>query len=343
VSTLPDAEAVDENALYLCDGVYYKWVREFSDVTVNNGDTILDVVSYITANGGTASTNTVATLPTEGMKESDLNNGIFHFYYVEDLAGSGEPCYLYTEANGWEPLSSSNGLDAPYIGTITDKTEVTEEGYYALFAPKWKAYRSGAGIIDVAELPTEDIDESSLYLCGESYYKYLGAFNELIIAADASTILPLSLFAMTLGWTISYNTAADFSTEDVKISDPDNNVYHIYYVASANNVFAYGGEELGWTLFSTAVSGGEMPFGGFIGNIMEAVPTAIYILGGWKEYKPISGNIILTETGTHDVAGKKTATVDIPSVIIVNSAADLPSSASYGTIAYVLGIEEETT
>lgn len=96
-------------------------------------------------------------------------------------------------------------------------------------------------------------------------------------------------------------------------------------------------------LFSAAMSGGEVSFGGFIGSQAEAVPPAIYIIGGWKEYKPISGNITLTEAGTHDVAGKKTATVDIPSIMIVNSAADLPSSASYGTIAYVLGIEEETT
>lgn len=198
---------------------------------------------------------------------------------------------------------------------------------------------SGDHIIEVAELPTENIDTTALYKCGESdsYHKYVdGVFTDIIMVDDGETSSLLELYSSLLGVTpelyqIKTKPTTEEELAEIVVTDFSAGVIALYYIEDEADVFAYNSDS-GWEPLGAT---------GIIGDVSEATAEGAYILGGphWVEYIVPKGNITITENSTVDVTDKTTVIVDLPitpTTYIVENSAALPADAPVNSIAIVL-------
>ena len=147
------------------DDLYYVWGSdEFSDVILVGDGVAASFAVMARSNGMTYSFNTIPTKTTEDISVSDMDNNIFHWYYIEDendififgdLDGTG--------ANDW--VSASVVFGVTYKGVVADISEATEDGYYAvgIGAPYWKKYFIPMGKMSAAANGTYDVSEVSKF------------------------------------------------------------------------------------------------------------------------------------------------------------------------------------
>ena len=126
VDKLPQVN-IDGDSLYLYNGTYYEPVRS----------AFVDIIAYDPARGPLSLLDDIPEeveevvlyiLPekTSNAEVSDMTTS-FHFYFIR----KENDIFVYTDT--WHRLSEIEGL--PGHGMITDTSEATQEGYYALFDP----------------------------------------------------------------------------------------------------------------------------------------------------------------------------------------------------------------
>jgi hypothetical protein len=172
---------------------------------------------------------------------------------------------------------------------------------------------SGNHIIEVTELPTENIDENAVYLCGGAYYKYSKEFVDILLCIPSSE--PTSINSE--GLFLHYATTKP--TENIAVTAPDTSVSHIYYIEDENDLFAYGDfEETGeneWHLFSEVF---YYPVYGVVSDASEIDTTVLTVTGiyavintCWTKYLAPIGTLTITENGTYDVSGYANVVIEI--------------------------------
>lgn len=157
VETLP-TENIDGNALYKMGDSYYKFGEEFKDLLFGingEGDSFKDVVE---AQGTTVNLHFARTRPTENIKISI--DDILHLYFVydeNDVLAYGD--FDGKGTNEWKSIEDTN--NPPFVGPITDKSQITEYGFYALVDNGWKEYLAPKGILTITENGTYDVTDKS--------------------------------------------------------------------------------------------------------------------------------------------------------------------------------------
>lgn len=175
VDELP-TENIDTNALYLCKGAYYK-PTEFGD--------IVDVFAIIDAENSGLLTQYYASqgttvrfdiIPTRNSDVSAPADDEVLWCFIED-----ENAILgYAGEYGWLPISVILGAELPFGGFITDTSEATEPGYYALMTRGWTKYLAPTGTLEITESGTYDVSEyasAEVNVQGGSVQEYDGAIT----------------------------------------------------------------------------------------------------------------------------------------------------------------------
>lgn len=143
VDELP-TENIDENAVYLCKGAYYKYGIEFVDVynayLANNA--IVSIKELQAEHNQPASFNVIPTKTTDGILS--FNDGA-HFYYIED------------EDNVFGYLDGEWSIACE--GIISDVSEIAADGLYALIHRGWTKYLAPTGTLEITESGTYDVSE----------------------------------------------------------------------------------------------------------------------------------------------------------------------------------------
>ena len=238
---------------------------------------------------------------------------------------------------------------------------------------------SGKHVIEVDELPTENIDTAVLYKCGDSYYQYVeGAFRDLIQVSNGEASSIVELYTQYLGVTVDlYQIKTKPTTEEelaeIVVTDVENGTtMAIYYIEDEADAAIYDGSA--WNALGAT---------GVIADVSEATEDGMYILAGsywntfekpgirvirvaelpaedidtnavyfcdgkycvytgseWIEYLFPTGELEITENGTYDVTNLTSAIVDIPtSYMSPRAVEELPADAPVGSTALVFGGE----
>jgi hypothetical protein len=169
----------------------------------------------------------------------------------------------------------------------------------------------GKHIIEVDTLPTENIDENAVYLCGGAYYTYCTKLADILLLRE-------SLADLLPGITFAYHYATTKPTDNIAVTDK---VYNIYYIADENNLFLYGnfagnGENV-WVTGSEAFNqayGLNPTFAGVVSDASEVTSYDLWavVQTGWTKYLTPADTLAITQNGTHDVSAYAKATVDVP-------------------------------
>lgn len=151
VDYLP-TENIDEDALYLCNGSYYKYSNEISDVVLGYGG---QVASSFAQEMG-ASFYIIPTKTTENILVSG-EQGLYVYYIMDE-----NNLFLYgdfteTGVNQWVLLTELFGGQYPFIGVVTDVSETTEMGLYAI-TEEWSTYIQPTGTLEITENGTKDVE-----------------------------------------------------------------------------------------------------------------------------------------------------------------------------------------
>lgn len=305
VAELP-TENIDKNAVYFCDGAFCKGgipYKEFSDLLmVDSGRTQSLKASAYTA-GVAFSINMIPTRTTEGVMESDTTSGPYNAYYIEDE----DRAFFYVSGD-W--LVVSEAFDTTYNGTVGDASEVTADGMYALVksGTKWEVYSTGKMVVEVVELPTDNINESAVYLCDGNYYIWVSEISDIVMALGDWGTISMTELAAAEGITFSVIMVNELPTEN--ILESTDSCQYFYYLVDSNVITSYQNGQWQEPQSITAV----------VTDITE-IPTGAsgyYLVGGtgWKEYIHPIGALGITESGSYDVYSKKTVHVNIPDAAI---------------------------
>ena len=267
----------------------------------------------------------------------DVNNPLFVDFintYGTLVSGGEPPTADSVKSHLQSLLTASNAKTGKSDTNLTDAVKTLIEGY-----GQGGGECSGNHIIEVDELPTENIDENALYKVGDSYYKVSkGNFKDIIAVADGTAASIVELYA-GFGITFELHYVEERPTEN--ISPIGNSVFPCYYVENENDILAYA-EENGayqWISFQEVLG---MTNCGAINDISEAtVEGGYYALvdGGTVGYIRVKGSLTFTENGVYDVTNVKSAVVAIPdkpvSYFIPRTTEELPTDAPEGSIALV--------
>ena len=107
----------------------------------------------------------------------------------------------------------------------------TYEGTYEA-AENTEDICSGEHVIEVVELPTENIDESAVYKVTKR------VFSDIIIYDDKEGMMPLGQLLFNLLGSMPLYTEPTKPTDNIKITT-DNEI-HLYYIADEDDVFVFG-------------------------------------------------------------------------------------------------------
>ena len=195
-------------------------------------------------------------------------------------------------------------------------------------------------VIEVDELPTENIDENAVYSCGGGLYKWVNKFEDFIAVygtAEGDIESLVELYGSN-GAEISLNIIPTKTTEGILESNLST-IFHLYYIEDENDTFMYT-SALGTPMWvSTSMLG--MANGGAISSIDEITETGCYyaVIVKWASYFSPTGKLSITENGTYNVKDKSSVIVDVvkPQAFMVQSVAELPDDALEGSLAIVLG------
>lgn len=170
-------------------------------------------------------------------------------------------------------------------------------------------------IVEVAELPTENIDTEVLYKCGDRYHEYVdgGAFSDFIIVQEGEAMSFVEI-ATEMGYTYSFNTIPTRTTENIQLSDLDT-LWHWYFIEDENDIFFNYGDWMSWGQIT------QSTFNGTIANASQAVDDGYYAVGGslgWINYVAPSGKLTITELGEYDVVDKETVVLSVENLIPLN-------------------------
>lgn len=208
-----------------------------------------------------------------------------------------------------------------YDGAVTISGEPTEEGNTC----------TGNHIIEVTQLPTNDIDKKAMYYCNGQYYKWVNELLDVIVIESGEVISYVTLLTQ-MGVNCSCSVIPKKTTKDILVSDMQTGV-HVYYIENEYNLFLY--TEEGWV----ALSDMGLTNGGIITSMSQATTEGNYyalMKSEWGAYTCGRGTLNITENGEYEVAGKKNVKVNVVGVTIVNTASQLSADAPDGSIAIVL-------
>lgn len=187
---------------------------------------------------------------------------------------------------------------------------------------------SGAHVIEVTELPTENIDENAVYLCEGAYYKYAMEFVTVVqYGMDISDLA--DAYGMSVLFEIVPTKPTVFPEADMAF----------YYVEDEDDFYVYE-PSAGLTDMATQMGADVI----VVSNIAETSDEGLYAVmqNGFKEYLAPTGTLTITENGKFDVSDVASVEVSLPilpSIHIVQTTADLPSDAVIGSVAFVIGGE----
>lgn len=182
VAKLP-TENNDEEVLYSCEGAYYKWVNEFTDLIVYDGG-VMSYKEMSTQVDITMTFNTIATKITDGILESDMATSM-HCYYIEDEAD------VFIYADTWYSLADMGMTNG---GVISDISEATTDGSYYALIGTWKSYREApSGATNVTENGTYDVTDK------ESVSVEVITWLTVQNVADLPETVPVGTLAFVLG------------------------------------------------------------------------------------------------------------------------------------------------
>ncbi len=247
------------------------------------------------------------------------------------LVSGGEPPTAESVKSKLQSLiTASNAKTGKSDANLTDAVNTLIEGY-----GQGGGFGGGGDIIEVDQLPTENISTTALYKVGESYYRYVdGAFTDIIVVETEGSA-PYSLLELysALGvtpelYTIKTKPTTEEGLAEIVKTDFATGVIAIYYIEDEGDAFTYDGSA--WSAMGAI---------GIISDVSEATAVGMYILAGayWVEYVAPSGSLTITENSTVDVTDKVSVTVNVPTTYMVQTVAELPTDAADGSMAIVLG------
>lgn len=167
---------------------------------------------------------------------------------------------------------------------------------------------SGNHIIEVDELPTENIDETALYEMDGVYYRYsAGGFTDVILFLFSAQSLLSQTPNAELYWVKTK------PTENIVISDLNIGSAALYYVEDDNDIFIYADiSESGtpdWVSLSVLYEGTpyNITFKGVISEMSEATEIGYYACirsSSWKTYVRMNGTISKGQIITMNLDGQ---------------------------------------
>lgn len=171
----------------------------------------------------------------------------------------------------------------------------------------------GNHVIEVDQLPTEDIDENALYKCAGMYYKYGVVVDNIILSLGSGLNLP---FLDEAEVAVTVDIIPTKTTENIKETDIEGDGSQgiaFYYIEDENNLFIYV-KDGGWVTFAQLINMEELPFGGFIADESEIIDAGIYIVGvnGWSAYRSVRGAVTVEANGEYDISDFEKVKVDVP-------------------------------
>lgn len=158
VDKLP-TQNIDENAVYYCDGKYYKWANEFVDLFIREGGEVLSFAQVIGVDPSMLTYHIAPTKP-KGNIEVSSESG-FHFYYIEDennvfFYGDFEE----TGNNAWFGIEVIfRGIQ--FNGVIANAGEITDKGAYALVEKGFRTYTYVSGTLKITQIGTYDVTDKA--------------------------------------------------------------------------------------------------------------------------------------------------------------------------------------
>ena len=198
VTELP-TENIDESAVYLCGGSYYKYAKEFTDVIIADSGETMSYKEFAPTQGLAVSFNTIPTKTTDGILETELGAS-FNFYYIEDEAG------VFIYINPWMPMTDMGLTNGGVIANISEAT--TDGCYYALFESNWKTYIcpvgpiaiTDRGVYDVTDFASASVVIEDAAICG------VWKFNDTIDAKSFPIVLGMGRQAVNFSTTVNGTT-----------------------------------------------------------------------------------------------------------------------------------------
>lgn len=255
-------------------------------------------------------------------------------------------------------IEKANSITSKNDTDLTNAVGALIDGYgQGELVPEWDgSYTASddieeidAHIIEVDELPTENIDENAVY-------RLVGQPTD-ILQVDAEGEMYFAVTDIEYPALIFLYRVKNRPTENIQVCGV--NELHLYYVDSEDDVVAYvqldqddGTTTYDWFSFKETLleEGSDNVWYGAIyrRDINNLVGPGWYVVlgdpsyhkyynGNWINNIVPTGNITFTQNGAYEITDKETATISVPSVYIVQTLADLPQDVPTGSLAYVLG------
>lgn len=203
---------------------------------------------------------------------------------------------------------------------------------------------SGVHVIEVDELPTENIDRNAVY-------KLPKVGIDVFFKQDDETEIVSVIDELSAIYDITLYTVTTKPIKDVQISTGA--VVHVYYIRDERSLMLCGGLDsdgnLIWIDAQLAILGLSFPVVE-IADISEITSVGMYVLvtagtyhkydgSKWINYVVPIGTKTITENGMYDISDKAQVIVDVskPRAYMVQTLASLPADAPSGSMAYILG------
>lgn len=156
----PAVDDLDKTAIYKYLGSYFGYVKGLEDIFVVDGSDKMSLVELYSAFGVSFNLYYAETKPTENIVITDPNVSVFNVYYIageDDLFVYGDVTESGT--NEWASFTTLMGM--PNNGAISDTSEATEDGVYAVVADGWKEYLAPKGSVTITENSTVDVTDKA--------------------------------------------------------------------------------------------------------------------------------------------------------------------------------------